>query len=68
MSNHLLDLDFPIPDVVAGMKVPLVRSGDHLVAVVMVQRLLLLKHKQNMVRHHRNQNTIKLGYNEQTVT
>ena len=31
MSNHLLD--FPIPDVVTWMKVPLVRRGDHLVAV-----------------------------------
>jgi len=31
MSNHLLD--FPIPNVVAGMKVPLVGRGNHLVAV-----------------------------------
>ena len=31
ITKHLLD--FPIPDIVAGMKVPLVRRGDHPVAV-----------------------------------
>ena len=30
-TKHLLD--FPIPDIVAWMKVPLVRRGDHPVAV-----------------------------------